>query len=102
MRNKSSYRLDAITKTEVFLMELTDEAKAFLERSGETSVSMQKPVKKIFQLTDCSDHQLTAPSYRGSSGMFYVTQSSCEIVDELGRPKLWGKCHRQMWSSKTG
>ena len=68
MRNKSSYRLNAITKTEVFLMELTDEAKAFLERSGETSVSMQKPVKKIFQLTDCSDHQLTAPSYRGSSG----------------------------------
>ncbi len=83
-------------------MELTEEAKAFLKRTGETSLGTQKSVKKIFQLTECSDQQLNAPSYRGSSGMFYVTQSSCEIVDELGRPNLWGKCHRQIWYSKNG
>ena len=83
-------------------MELTDEAKDFLEREGETSISMQTPMRQIFQLTDCSDNQLTAPSYRGSSGMFYVTQSSCEVVDEVGRPALWGKCHRQIWYSKKG
>lgn len=59
-------------------------------------------IKKPFQLTEVSDEQLTAPSYRGSSGMFYVTQSSCLVVDELGFPTVLGKCHRQIWYRKKG
>jgi CRISPR/Cas system-associated exonuclease Cas4 (RecB family) len=83
---------------------LTKEAEDFLKRVGDTDMEIpdRTHTRKIFQLTECSDSQLSAPEYRGSSGMFYVTQSSCEVVDELGRPSLFGKCHRQIWYSKNG
>ena len=36
------------------------------------------PSEMPFQLTEVTDRQLMAPEYQGSSGMLYVTQSSCE------------------------
>lgn len=83
--------------------DLTDDALDFLKRMGEDQdIWNPDPSELPLQLTEVSDHQLIAPEYRGSSGMFYVTQSSCEIVDEFGRPNLIGKCHRQLWYKKKG
>ncbi len=83
--------------------DLTKEALEFLERIGETDDEIDEFEEGFpFKLTKESDKQLTAPSYRGSSGMLYVTQSSCEIVDEVGRPTLIGKCHRQLWYKSKG
>ena len=82
---------------------LTKEALAFLERLGEDDLDMDDYEGSLpFQLPQVSDKQLMAPEYRGSSGMLYVTQSSCEIVDEFGRPTLIGKCHRQLWYKSKG
>jgi hypothetical protein len=37
---------------------------------------------------------------RVSLGGLNPTGASCEITNELGNPKLMGKCHRQVWYSK--
>tara|TARA_B100000686_G_scaffold352965_1_gene456724 strand:+ start:2396 stop:3487 length:1092 start_codon:yes stop_codon:yes gene_type:complete len=39
---------------------------------------------------------------RVSAGGLNPTGASCVIKDELGNEKLIGKCHRQVWYSKTG
>ena len=58
--------------------DLSDEA--FLQRMGEDQdIWNPDPSEMPFQLTEVTDRQLMAPEYRGSSGMLYVTQSSCEI-----------------------
>lgn len=83
--------------------DLSDEALEFLQRMGEDQdIWNPDPSEMPFQLTEVTDRQLMAPEYRGSSGMLYVTQSSCEIVDEFGRPTVIGKCHRQLWYKKKG
>ena len=83
--------------------DLSSEALEFLQRVGETEDIWNPDESELpLQLTDTTDKQLLAPSYRGSSGMLYVTQSSCEIDDEFGRPTVIGKCHRQLWYKKKG
>ena len=83
--------------------DLTDDALDFLKRMGEDQdIWNPDPSELPLQLTEVSDHQLIAPEYRGSSGMFYVTQSSCEIVDEFGRPNLIGNVTANCGIRKKG
>ena len=41
-------------------------------------------------------------SYRVSAGGLNPTGASCRIIDEFGREKLIGKCHRAIWYKKNG
>ena len=56
---------------------------------------MENIIKPVFD-------SMRKGNMRVSAGGLNPTGASCIITDELGNDKLIGKCHRQVWYSKTG